>query len=1062
MKKNIYSFSIIFSLLLFVHTAFSQGSTSSSLSGKTIGTKGETLPGVSILAIYTPTGAKYGAVSNINGIFRINNMQVGGPYEVVASFIGFKKDTISNIYLTLGQNLNLIFTLKEENNTLSEVVVSSQGIFDKDKTGGATDISENTILSAPTVERNLVDLLRFEPSANVTNEGISFQGMNNRYNAIFIDGAVNNDVFGLANSGTNGGQAGISPISFDAIEQIAINVAPYDVTYGGFAGASVNAVTRSGTNELEGSTYWLHRNQGFTGLTPTDDPNIEKKRLEDFSVSTYGFRLGGPIIKNKLFFFTNVEIENRVIPKPFNISEYRGGSNAGTITSLINHVKNQYGYDPGDYRNITANTNGVKVLAKLNWDISQTHKLSLRHSYVSGIADVYDDEPGQSTIAFSKSGYTFPSITNSTALEWIANFDNMSNKLILGVTIVRDDRDILGSPFPRLRIRDNGGTIYLGTDNFSYSNIVFQDVYTLTNNLTFYKNKHTITIGTHNEFFKIQNLFTIFSTPRYTYNSVADFLAGNNGSVAFGHELPVPGQSIRLGDKAENLGPTFTALQVAFYVQDEFNVSDRFKLTAGLRFDIPIYLEDAPLDNTDFNNNTIPEISKFYDIKGARASKLPSTSIMINPRVGFNYDVTGDSKYQLRGGMGLFTSRIPWVWPGGVYIRNGLNSGANFGSSRFYSKPEEWVQNLANTTRPSGDVDIFAENFKYPQVLRASIALDARLPGDILGTFETTFTKNLNNILVKNVNVKPATETLEGADRRNVYTGSRIDSKYNNITFVDNTSEGYTFNLTLSLQKSFASGLSANVSYSYTDAMAIFDGTSFINGMQWQNLHTVEGRNADIPLSVSDFAGGHRITAFLSYRKQYAKNFATTVSLFFNGQSGRPFSFTYNDGGNLTGEGVEPRSLIYVPANSSEIVFEDNQASQWAALDAYISNNEYLNSRRGQYVERNGSRTPFEAIFDIKVAQDFILTTGSGKKHTLQVTFDLFNVANFLNSDWGRRYFVDGATFELLNFKGYQDNTKIPTFSFTQKGDPWNIRQGVSDGGRSARWTAQIGARYSF
>ena len=483
---------VLMALVVSQSIVWSQGSTSSRINGQVV-SNGESLIGAAVLATHTPTGFEYGTTTNVEGYFTLNNVNVGGPYTIVVSFLGYEDKVINDIYLGLGQTETFNIQLSESSVTLDEIIVTSGGLFDGNRTGSETKVSEELISTLPTADRGLNDYLRVTPQANVANNGatngggISFTGVNNRFNSIFIDGAVNNDVFGLANSGTNGGQAGISPISPDAIEQIQVVLAPYDVTLGGFAGGGINAVTRSGTNEFEGSAYYFFRNQNLSGKTPTDDESVERTRLAPFSAKTYGARVGGPIIKNKLFFFANAEIQRDEIPRPFIISEYQGNSDLATLNAIRQTTIDRYGYDPGEFENNNQTTNGEKFLIKLDYNISDKHKLTARHSYVKGTTEIHPN-PSPNNVFFGNTGYIFPSTTNSTAIELKSILGpNMSNNLIVGLTTVRDDRDIIGGTFPQIRLNDGNARITLGTDNFSYSNIVNQDVLTITNNFNLYK-----------------------------------------------------------------------------------------------------------------------------------------------------------------------------------------------------------------------------------------------------------------------------------------------------------------------------------------------------------------------------------------------------------------------------------------------------------------------------------------------------------------------------------------------------------------------------------------------
>lgn len=1090
---------VFFACALSIQWALAQGTTTASLNGEVRDATGEAIPGANITAVHQPTGSEYISVSNVDGLFRISNMKVGGPYTITVTFVGFKDFVQKNISLDLGQTYQINPVLSESVTELVDVIVTAGGLIDGNRTGSETTIGEEQIMSLPTVDRSLTDFTRLTPQANLTpGGGLSIAGVNNRYNAIYIDGAVNNDVFGLANSGTNGGQAGISPISVDALEQIQVVVAPYDVTLGGFAGGGINAVTRSGKNYFEGSAYYYFRNEKLSGKTPGDLPDDERTRLDPFSSKLYGFRLGGPIVKNKLFFFVNGEIQREETPLPFTFNGYRGDANEAKINELVSFLDSEYGYDPGGYKNNVRSLDGEKFLVRLDWNINANHKLTARHSYTRGEA-IVQDRPNSGAIYFYNTGYVFPTTTNSTALELKSNFGNkFSNNLILGLTTVFDDRNLLGAPFPRVEAQDGNATVYFGTDAFTYSNIVDQDVFTLTDNFNLYAGRHTFTFGTHNEFFKILNLFTIFSTPQYSFNNgggmtgLEHFLNGDAALSLFGHELPAnQGEEVRLGDDADNLAADFSAMQLAFYAQDEFQVNNQLKLTFGLRADIPLFLDDAPQINTQFNNQTIPMLEAVgYDLKGAQASRLPKTSVLWSPRLGFNFDLKGDKATQLRGGLGIFTSRIPWVWPGGIYIRNGLTSSFAVNFAPFQPTPADWRANLINLTKPSGDVDLFTEDFKYPQVFRTSIGIDQKLPWGLIGTVEFMYTKTLNNIDLKNLNQVPSTENLEGADNRPLFSGASVDSTYGRITLVDNTNKGYTWNVTAQIQKPFSNGLTGSLAYSFTRAETLFDGQGFINSTSWRDHHSIMGRNNPM-MGRSALDVGSRITGFLSYRKEYLNNFATTVTLVYTGQSGVPYSYVYRDGGGVNNEDTDERNLLYVPASLDEITFgsseavakdennedifggvpfsQEQQAAMYAELKEFIDSDEYLGTQQGQYAERNMSRLPFESVFDLKVQQDFFITTANGRRHTLQVSLDIFNFSNLLNKEWGARYVISDSedennnNFRLLNFEGFEyENgtfTNRPVFSFQNPGEVWDLEQsGIS----SARWSAQLGVRYLF
>jgi len=1068
MKTNKYLFGITLAFILlsyqFIHA---QGSTSSRINGQVI-SSGESLIGATVLATHGPTGFEYGTNTNLEGYFTLNNVQVGGPYTITISYVGYKEETISNVFLALGQTETFNVELAESSVALEEIIVTAGGLFDGNRTGSETKVSEELISTLPTADRSLTDYLRVSPQASVQSEGgISFAGVNQRFNSIFIDGAVNNDVFGLANSGTNGGQTGVSPISPDAIEQIQLVLAPYDVTLGGFAGGGINAVTRSGTNEFEGSLYHFFRDQNMAGKTPTDDPNVTRSRLADFTARTFGARVGGPLIKNKLFFFTNVEIQRDQTPIPFVESEYIGDSNAATLETIRQKLLDDYGYDPGEFISNNQTLDGEKILLKLDYQVNLNHKLTARHSYVKGTATRHRNNSA-SRVNFGNTGDLFPSTTNSTALELKSVFgNNVSNNLILGLTTVRDNADILGEPFPQIVMPDGAGSIAVGSYNFAYSNIVFQDVYTLTNNFNLFRGKHNWTFGTHNEFFKVENLFTIFSTPQYSYffNGVERFLAGENADLLlFGHEQAFDGQRIRLGDDASNLGPTFNAMQLAFYAQDEIQVNQDLKITAGLRLDVPIFSDDPPLNNTAFNNTSIPLFeSAGWDLQGARASKAPSTQLLFSPRIGFNYDVNGDNSFQLRGGAGIFTSRVPWVWPGGMFIRNGLNSAFNVrvgvGQQEIFGQPQEWLDNLTSDVSPTGDVDLFTEDFKYPQILRGSIAADRKFGTGWNATAEFTYSKTLNNMDVKQINISPNSlgPVSDSDSRPTIDFNNKIDPTYSNVTLVGNTNEGYTTNFTVQLSKIFSPNTVFNMAYSYTDAKTLLDGRGFINNTNWQDILSVQGNN-NPTLARSTFAVGSRITSFLSHKFNYSDNASTTVSIFYTGKSGTPFSYTYNNLISDLSNSAGYADLVYVPSSQSEINLIDIEGGatadqQWASLDAFINADDYLSSRRGDYAEPNQSRSPFEHVVDLKLIQD-INVAGQN----FQITFDIFNFTNLLSKNWGRRYLVGDFEFPLIQAQR-NGETNAAEFQYRDVDDPWAI---IQSGTYSSRWNGQLGLRWNF
>ncbi len=499
--------------------AAAQGVTTSSISGQVTDVNGEPLPGASVVAVHEPTGSTYGAAADFDGFFRISGMRPGGPYRISFSYVGFETDTRTNFFLTLGRTSTFTVDLEESATQLEEVFVTgpSTGTFRASKTGTETTVTQREVQTLPAASRSIADFVRVTPQAQVTegNDGfsISLAGQNNRYNAIYIDGAVNNDVFGLAGSGTNGGQTGVNPLSVDAIETFQINIAPFDVRQSGFSGGSINAITRSGTNNWEGSVYGFMRNQDLAGKTPPSlvGEGEQREKPAEFTSQTYGARIGGPIIKDKLFFFLNYERQEDEFPAPFNFSNYAGRSSLSDLETLENFLINTYGYDPLVF-NQNANTlESNRITAKIDWNINEDHNLSFRYGYTDA-DNLEARNSGNRNIGYLNGSEVFNSKTSSFALELNSRFGNkFANSLILGYTRVRDDRDPLGDPFPTVDIQDGGGFISFGAEPFSTANLLNQDVFTITNNFEIYTGRHNITLGTNLEFADIKNLFFAFN-----------------------------------------------------------------------------------------------------------------------------------------------------------------------------------------------------------------------------------------------------------------------------------------------------------------------------------------------------------------------------------------------------------------------------------------------------------------------------------------------------------------------------------------------------------------------
>ena len=1092
--KRIYQLLMTAVFLMISAAVMSQGTTTAGINGRVMDTGGDPLTGATVLIVGEETGAQYGTVTDEKGYYRLPNMNPGGPYDMTITFVGFQTFELQDFYLTLGQTLKVDATMSETAMELGgvEIVGSLTDVFDGNRTGAETFVSTETIDMMPTLGRTINDYVRLTPQVAFREGGISVAGANNRYNAISIDGAVNNDVFGLAATGTNGGQTGGTPWSMDIIDQFQIQLAPYDVRQSGFNGASINAITKHGKNHFEGTAYFFMQSEGLAGKTPwaavedLEDPEAAREKLADFNDNIYGLSIGGPIVKDKLFFFLNGEFQRRNRPQPYQIENYQGDSDEASLNGLSTMLRDRFGYDPGGFGSTTDELVSDKFFLRLDWNINKVHKLMVRHSYVNLNAI----QPYRSTnqrLYFENSGQQFPSLTNSTALELKSNWNTTANNLIIGFTSVRDDRDPIGENFPSVQIYDGTGTIYIGSEPFSTGNQLDQDILTINDNFSIYKGAHTITVGANFEYSHTYNLFIRQNFGEYKYSSMADFMTvGTEGEVsAFEYNRSYSLVDDVTGDGSE-AAAIFNTVNLGFYAQDEWQASENFKLTFGLRMDIPMFLDDN-LAAPGFNDTVVPKIEAVYDpvsgsnydLQGARAGEMPKPQFMWAPRIGFNWDVSGDRSTQVRGGIGIFTGRLPLVWPGGAYNNNGVTVGGvryrypQDGEMEIAFRPDyenqyKWEDFYTGQSPiPSGQIDLFVEDFKYPQVLRTSLAIDHKLPWGLVGTLEAIYTKTLNNVIYYNYNAAPANRRMEGGpDDRWLIPSNKIENRYDRIMVGANTNKGYSYNISAQLQKTFSNGFQGGLSYIFGRSMSINDGLSSQNSSQWRYVANVNGRN-NLDLSYSTFDLGSRVMAFIGYKKEYAGFLATGISLFYDGVSGDRFSYVYDNSRVLNGEASDEYALIWIPKDMSEINLVDytvgettvTAEKQWENLDAFISGDKYLDSHRGGYAERNGARLPFESYLDLRFVQDIYLNAGK-TRHTLQFTLDIFNVLNLMNKEWGVHRFVNFDSYELMRVERLTgENNTIPEYTY-KGGNDHTAVYNVSD--PSSRWRMQIGIRYIF
>lgn len=1054
MLKRMRSFLLVAILLITV--TVSAQVTTSSMSGK-VTAQDEPIIGATIIAVHEASGTRYGAITNIDGRFTMQGMRAGGPYKVEVSYIGYQTAVFNKISLQLGETYQLNVELKESSELLDEVIVTGQAGVAASRTGAATSFSLKSIESVPTLSRSLTDITRLTPQATVNSNGaISFAGTNNRYNSFQIDGAMNNDVFGLTSNGTNGGAASVEPVSLETIEQIQVNIAPFDVRQSGFTGGGINAITKSGTNRFHGSAYFFGNNQALIGSTSGKMKEGQKReKLDKQNDYQWGVTIGGPIIKDKLFFFANYEKTDKSYPTAYNVGEGSAFTTEET-QQVLDILKEKTG---GKYSaNFDAQdvyTHSDKASAKIDWNINDRNKFTARYSFVG--AQRYNFPRSEFGLNASDVAFIFANKTHSFTAELNSRIgDTMNNEARFSYVRVRDNREPQGDLFPAITVKKGAASMLLGTEYSSGANRLNQDIFTLSDNFSVLVGNHSFVFGTHNEMYQFENLFIQNLTGAYTFGSIQDLKDGKVSNYYYGRsKLDVTGR--------DDWAPSFGAMQLGFYAQDTWNVTDRFSLNYGVRMDIPIFL-DTPTRNDDFNGL---DIAKEY---GVRTDRRLSSAPLWSPRMGFRWKLTDDSKVLLRGGLGVFTGRIPFVWLSNSFSNSGMEFEkysltatdiTNLGEDFYFNvDPKTQGDMLQKATAGTTEVDIFAKDFKFAQNLRANLALEYTLPGDVRMTLEGIYSKTLNDIYYRNLNYEQDGDATVGSkypslsfDNRPMF--KKLNSGYTEFMMLDNTSKGYTWNMSLKLEKSFRFGLDVMAAYTYGESKSINSAGSSVAYSNWRFNETIGNPNAP-ELTVSDYSIPHRIVASVSYGKEYAKYFKSTVSLIYTGQSGAPYNVTYY--GDLNGDGSNGNDLIFIPTDEQIDAMPFAAAGdltadqQKANLKDYLATAQYLKDHRGEYYERNSDRMSFEHHFDFRFLQDFRFKVGKDM-HTLQFSVDIMNVGNLLNREWGLESYMSSNSYSPISF-----NTKYSNFQYKEKAgyDPF----GVSN--LSSRFRCQLGLRYIF
>ena len=1041
--------------------------TTSALSGKvTMADTKEEVIGATIQAIHEPSGTKYAAVTNSNGRFTIQGMRNGGPYSVAISYIGYETKTFRNIVLELGETYNLNALLSEDANELTEIVVSGKASkFAAEKTGASTNINQRTIQELPTINRSIGDLAKLSPYYGGSN---SFGGMNGKMSNFTLDGANLNNNFGLNSSLPGGG----NPISMDAIDEVQMVVAPFDVRQSNFIGGGINAVTKSGTNTFKGSAYMYHRNENMRG-DAVDREQIPLAREKD-QQTTWGLTLGGPIIKDKLFFFANYERTNTEnIPTYWHPDLTGGGADNKTYTSrttledmqmISQFVKNKYGYDTGSPTDYPGDIVNNKYLARLDWNINQNHHLAVRFNHTNNsrwtppsatsrdVGGLSASCVGISSMAFANSFYNQENKVTTFSGDLNSRFgQNISNQLLVTYSNIDDPRSSDSQIFPMVDIMKDGDPyMTLGYEIFTYNNRVQNKILTINDNFTYYMGNHKLTAGFSFEHQKALNNYMRQGTGYYRYASMEDFMDG---------AAPI-GVALTTGNNGEeNPSSQVVFNQIGLYVQDDWNITEKFKINYGIRFDNLIFQNEGAVRNDEL-------YAVDFGGRHVDTGLWPKSNWQISPRVGFVWDALGDKSLKVRGGTGLFAGRMPLVFftnmPGQsgmmqtTYVTKDATALSQFtgGMKTNVRDMETILKNYAQGMAYYAGVD---PDFKMPQVWKTSIGIDYQVPVSfpLTLTGEFTYTKNINAVHLDNYNMKSPDDTwrhITGADNRLIYPAASEYQYTSKGTYVlTNNHKGHGWTASLQLQAEPIKNLFVSAAYTHTVNREVTALPGSNAQSAWQYMHTVNGPNA-VEVRNSGFVTPDRVIANISYK--YGKDH---FSLFYSGYSPSGYSYTYSN--DINGDGLS-YDLMYIPRDDSEIKFvsDDDRIAFWN----FVEQDDYLKNHKGEYADLYGARAPWVHTFDFKWAHDFDLKIGN-TSHKLQLIANIENIGNLLKSSWGVAKIIPGQSnnmFKILsvtNAKEVKEGAQ-PIFRMnTDLKTAWDYNHSYGQ-----CWRLQLGVKYYF
>lgn len=1110
---------IIFILIIFLSVVGHSQVTSSAMSGTVKSSSGESLPAASVEVIHKPTGTKYFSTTDSKGGYAVQGIRPGGPYTVKVTYVGYKTTEITDINAPLGSNLNVNIVVQEESNALKEVVVvstKSKGAFNKGRTGASQQFSNRELTAVPvTGARSINAITKYNANAGANG---SFGGQDSRLNNFTIDGSVFNNGFGLGNDSQAGGRTGSTAISLDAIEQLQVNIAPFDIRQSGFLGSGINAVTKSGTNEIEGSVYNSFRNnkKNFIGTKAGDRVIVPGK----FNETVWGARIGAPIIKDKLFFFGNFEtIENTSpattwtstgSPQP---SAQVSAPTFAQMQTLSTFLKDKFNYTTGPWENYDAAKVSKKFLTRLDWNINDNHKLTARYVFHNSSSDELTSNSNSLgfgnrrtsalAMSFQNSGYVIQDNTRSIVVELNSKLSNSwYNNFIAGYDKQIEDRALQGGGlFPTIDIKNGSvnpvtGVVTAGTSNlisagldpFTQGNKLSYSTLHFTDNLTKTIGKHSLLFGGNFEYFKSSNLFFSGSNGVYVFNSLDQFYkAANQSALNGGAPSTIVSGIDRVQFRYSALAGAKEPLQILksnkldLYTQDEIKVSDQLRVTLGLRASA-VWFADTALENPKVTAMTFANGEKF------NTGDMPNTQYLFEPRIGFNLDVTGDATTQVRGGSGVFTGRAPSVFLSNAIGNNGVLTGfvdvsgaaIAAGGYGFTPNPNDYFIPATPTLPSTFELAFTDKKFKFPQVWKTNIAVDQKLPLGFVGTIEGIFQSNINAIHYYNANFETPVGNFSGPDTRPRYArndnGVRINDNVSSAVVLTNTNKGYFYSTTFKLEYPYKKGLWGSAAYTHSSANDLLSAGSIASG-SWTGARSVNGNN-DLPLSLSSNNTPHRIVGILGYKIEYGDKLgaATSINLGYIGEQSGGISYAYN--GDMNGDRVNGNDLLFVPNNANQIRFQPlsvtnvvnganvvtvyTEAQQQQAFDSYINQDKYLSTRRGQYAQRNGAVIPMLHRLDLSVTQDFFLKI-AGKKNAFQFRADILNFTNMLNKDWGVTQRVTNS-----NVLSYVTTTaNVPFYQLTTQTDVAGTKTLIKDTFQKNAstfdvWQAQFTLRYIF